>query len=146
MRQRKMRITRKSGHFLLKVWPHKKKLADPLCKAVHVACRGKADLSGISLFLLLVWLYRPIYPCGQTFGSLRPDFRVIRSFEPSPAHFWVKVRTHFRRACWKTLSPLWVIHGILILCFLFLHGLRYFYHRSINDMDGVTTKGEKFCC
>src|SRR5437016_4999476 len=31
------------------------------------------------LLLLLVWLYRPIYLRGQTFGRLRPDFRVIRS-------------------------------------------------------------------
>src|SRR6266702_8141018 len=33
----KLRITRKSGHFLPKGWPHKKKLVSPLCKPVYVA-------------------------------------------------------------------------------------------------------------
>ncbi len=32
-----LRITRKIGHFLPKVWPHKKKLAKPLCKPIHLA-------------------------------------------------------------------------------------------------------------
>src|SRR6266568_3607983 len=38
-----MRITRKSGHFLPKVWPRKKKPASPPCKPVYVPGRGKAD-------------------------------------------------------------------------------------------------------
>ncbi len=48
--------------------------------------RGKADTCEIPPFLLLVWLYRPIYPCGQTFGRLRPNFRVIRNFQKS--NYW----------------------------------------------------------
>src|SRR6266700_5510195 len=38
-----LRITRKSGHFLPKVWPRKKKPASPPCKPVYVPGRGKAD-------------------------------------------------------------------------------------------------------
>ncbi len=30
-----VRITRKIGHFLPKDWPPKKKLVNPLCKAIH---------------------------------------------------------------------------------------------------------------
>src|SRR5260221_13299908 len=85
--------------------------------------RGKADTCEIPPFLLLVWLYRPIYPCGQTFGRLRPNFRVIRnhalalfSFQPCAILWWQKIvllqkrvsrnRRHFMVRKWRISSLL----------------------------------------
>src|SRR6266571_4232849 len=45
-----LRITRKIGHFLPKDWPHKKKLAKPLCKPIHIAWSRQADACEIPSF------------------------------------------------------------------------------------------------
>src|SRR5260370_32204112 len=43
--------------------------------------RGKVDTCTIPLFLLLIWLYRLIYPGGKPFGRKRQTFWVIGNWE-----------------------------------------------------------------
>jgi hypothetical protein len=72
-----VRITRKFGRFLPKVWPHKKILASPPCKAVYVAWQRQGRyLRSSAIFVTRMAL--------QANLPRRPNFRVIRTrFHPS---------------------------------------------------------------